>query len=53
MKLAGIHAFGSVFDLVVTRQAGKLRVDTVRKGKVANSQAVEDGTVVTVCLGGL
>ena len=53
MKLAGIHAFGSAFDLVVTRQPGKLRVYTVREGKVANSQVVEDGTVVTVRLGGL
>ena len=53
MKLSGIHAFGGVFDLVVTRQQARLRVDTVREGKVANTQVVEDGTMVTVRLPGI
>jgi hypothetical protein len=48
MKLSGIHAFGGVFDLVVTRQQGKLLVETVREGKVAHSQVVEEGKVVAV-----
>lgn len=50
MKLVDIHAFASVFDLVVTRQAGKLRVQTVREGKIGTSQLIADGETVQVRL---
>jgi hypothetical protein len=51
MKLTDIHAFGNVFDLVVTRAGDKLRVDTLRDGNTISSQIVEQGKPLTVKLG--
>jgi hypothetical protein len=51
MKLTDIHAFGNVFDLVVTRAGDKLRLETVRGGKRINSQIVEQGKPITIKLG--
>jgi cellobiose phosphorylase len=48
MALCGVHAFESVFDLVVTRAGTQLRIDTVRDGKTIDSQTVHDGETVTV-----
>jgi len=50
MRLADIHSFASVFDLVVTREAGNLRVQTVREGKIVTSQLIADGETVQVRL---
>jgi cellobiose phosphorylase len=51
MKLTDIHAFGNIFDLVVTRAGDKLRLETVRGGKRINSQIVEQGKPITIKLG--
>ncbi|HEY2015095.1 MAG TPA: hypothetical protein VGH38_16415 [Bryobacteraceae bacterium] len=50
MKLAGIHAFGDVFDLAVTRTGGRLRVETVRAGQIVNSQLIAAGESVKIRL---
>ena len=50
MKLADIHAFGSVFDLVVTRAGDRFRIETVRGGKVVDTQVVAPGDAVTIRL---
>jgi hypothetical protein len=50
MKLADIHAFGSVFDLVVTRAGDKFRIETVRGGKTVDTQVAVPGDTVTIHL---
>ena len=50
MKLADIHAFGSVFDLVVTRAGDRFRIETVRGGKAVDTQVVVPGESVTIRL---
>ncbi|MBS1857064.1 MAG: hypothetical protein JST11_16965 [Acidobacteria bacterium] len=48
MRLAGIHAFGGAFDLVVTRAGAQLQVDTVRAGRTVNSEKIAPGESVRV-----
>ena len=50
MKLADIRAFGSVFDLVVSRAGDQLRIETVRGGKAVNTQVVVPGESVKIHL---
>jgi hypothetical protein len=51
MALRDVHAFGCVFDVVVTRAGTQVRIDTVREGKTVDTQTVPDGTAVTVSFG--
>jgi hypothetical protein len=48
MRLADIHAFGNVFDLVVTRADDRLRIETVQGGKTTHSQTIAPGESVTI-----
>jgi hypothetical protein len=48
MALRDAHAFGGVFDLVVTRVGAKVRIDTVRDGTTMDTQTVKDGDSVTI-----
>ena len=50
MKLADVHAFGNVFDLVVTRAGDRVRIETVRGGKAVDTQVVAPGESVTIRL---
>jgi hypothetical protein len=50
MRLADIHAFGSVFDLVVTRAGDRFRIETVRGGKVVDTQVLVPGEAATIRL---
>src|SRR5207245_5458408 len=50
MKLSRIHAFGSVFDLVVSRAGDKLQLDTQVEGKRLAPQVFDRGTTVRVDL---
>ena len=51
MALRKIHAFGTVFDLEVSRAGGKLRVDVVREEKRTQSEVFEDGASVRIVPG--
>ncbi len=48
MKLADIHAFSAGFDLDVSRESGKLRVEVIRGGKTIRSQSIAEGESVSV-----
>jgi hypothetical protein len=48
MALCDVHAFGGVFDLVVARIGSRLRIDTVRDGKIIDAQTVADGATIAV-----
>jgi hypothetical protein len=48
MALRDVHAFGVLFDLVVTRTGSQVRIDTVREGKPIDTQTVPDGDTVSV-----
>jgi hypothetical protein len=48
MALKSVHAFGETFDLTVTRDAQKLRVDVARDGKPTITQVLDDGATVSV-----
>lgn len=50
MKLADVHAFGNVFDVVVTRAGEGVQVDVVREGKMVSSQKAAAGEAVGVKL---
>ncbi len=50
MKLLKIHAFGSVFDLVVSRAGDKLQLDTRVGGKGLAPQVFDEGATVHVDL---
>lgn len=52
MALRRIHAFGSLFDLVVVREGGRLRVDVIRDGTTVSSQVIERGESATIRLDG-
>jgi hypothetical protein len=43
MALRNIHAFGNVFDLVVTRAGDKLKMETLRNGSSFSSEIISDG----------
>ena len=45
---ADVHAFGNVFDLVVTRTAEGLQVDAVRGGRTVSSQRIAAGATVRI-----
>ena len=51
MALRKIHAFGTVFDLEVSREGGKFKVDVVRAGKRTQSRIIEDGASVGIMPG--
>ena len=50
MKLADIHAFGSEFDLAVTRVGDKLRVEALHGATRISSQMIAGGQSVTIRL---
>jgi hypothetical protein len=50
MQLRNIHAFGSVFDLVVTRAGEKLRLETAVDGHARTSQVFDTGTTINIDL---
>jgi hypothetical protein len=50
MQLRNIHAFGSVFDLAVTRAGGKLQLETVLGGQRLPPQIFEDGKTMSIDL---
>ena len=50
MALRGIRAFGSDFDVVVSRRDGKLRLDVTSGGTTILQDSVDQGETVTVKL---
>jgi hypothetical protein len=48
MRLADIHAFGRPFDLTVTREGGRLRIETTSGGKTTSSQLAAPGASVQI-----
>ncbi|MBZ5594317.1 MAG: hypothetical protein LAP39_18910 [Acidobacteriia bacterium] len=50
VRLRNIHAFGSLFDLHLTRVGGKLQLDTILGGKPLRSQVLESGQPFTIDL---
>ena len=50
MSLLKVHAFGTVFDLVVTRAADGVRVETRQPGKANSAHMTKVGEPVTVKL---
>jgi glycogen debranching enzyme len=50
MKLSKIHAFGSVFDLMITRAGGKLQLDTSVEGRRLPPQVFDPGAIIRVDL---
>jgi hypothetical protein len=50
MKLGDIHAFGSTFDVVVTRAGAGVQVDVLRAGRTISSQKASSGEGVHVVL---
>ena len=48
MALRKVHGFGGVFDLEVTREGGKLRLNVVRDGRSVQSVSFEEGGSVRV-----
>jgi hypothetical protein len=50
MRLKNVHAFGTVFDLSVTRAGERLRVEVFTGGKLAQSHFIKPGDTLTVDL---
>jgi hypothetical protein len=50
MRLRNIHAFGSVFDLVVIRTGEKLQLETAVDGQARTSQVFDTGTAMNINL---
>lgn len=50
MQLRNIHAFGSGFDLVVTRAGDKLQLETAVDGQPRASQVFDTGTTINIDL---
>ena len=50
--LRNVHAFGSVFDLHLTRAGNKLQLDTVLRGRPLHTHVLEPGQQATVNLSG-
>jgi hypothetical protein len=48
MALRDVHAFGGVFDVVVTRAGSQIRIDTMRDGKTIDAHTVTDGATIAV-----
>ncbi len=48
MELRDVHAFGAVFDVRVVREAGKVRVGVVAKGRTVVDALVDPGATVAV-----
>jgi len=51
MQLRNIHAFGSVFDLVIIRAGEKLRLETAVDRQPPTSRVVDVGTTIDINLG--
>lgn len=51
MKLKSIHAFGQVFDLLVSRSEEKLQVVIISDGRAVYSRRIKDGETLLVQLG--
>ncbi len=49
-NLRDIHAFGSVFDIAVTRAGDKLQVDVLRQGRKVTSEVIDPGKTIDVKL---
>jgi hypothetical protein len=50
MALRRIHASGGPFDLVVTREGGRVRLDVMRGGATVSSQVIADGDAAAIRL---
>jgi hypothetical protein len=50
MRLNAIHAFGTVFNLSVTREAGKLRVEVQMEGKPPVVRTAAEGESIAIVL---
>jgi hypothetical protein len=50
MRLKSVHAFGGVFDLVVTREAGRVRLEVHREGRPAMVRTAAEGAAVDITL---
>jgi hypothetical protein len=50
MSLKSVHAFGNTFDIVATRDRGKLKLEIVRAGQPTLTQTIDDGATTTVKL---
>ncbi len=50
MALKNVHAFGATFDLSVTRDDDKLRVELAEKGKPALTQTIGAGEAISLTL---
>lgn len=50
MSLKAVHAFGGTFDLTVTRDDQRLRVDFLPEGKAPVHEVIADGASVTLKL---
>ena len=50
MRLKNVQAFGTVFDLSVSRVGDKLRVDISNGGKLSQSHLIKQGDTLTVDL---
>ncbi len=50
MALKGVHAFGNVFDVVVSRRDGRVRLDVTSGGKTILREWVKSGEAVAVKL---
>ena len=48
MQLRNIHAFGSVFDLLVTRAGDKLQLETAVEGKRRTLQVFDAGKTISI-----
>jgi hypothetical protein len=53
MQLRNIHAFGNVFDLVVTRAGDKLQLETAMEGQRRASQVFDTGKTISIHLNSL
>jgi hypothetical protein len=50
MRLKSVHAFGGVFDLVVTREAGRVRLEVQREGRPAMVRTAAEGAAMAITL---
>ncbi len=50
MRLRNIFAFGSQFDLSVSRENGQLKIEVTKEGKALPPQIVAEGTTVSISL---
>jgi hypothetical protein len=50
MALRKVNAFGTEFDLVVSRDGGQLKVETLQGGRVVGTQRINEGATAAITL---